>query len=204
MPFDATTIAVYDAYANEYAARPVPKSSWNALKFFCAKLAPGARVLDLGCGAGWASEEMQRRGFDVHSLDASSKLAALASPKLRRPVMVKTFDAVGSDMQFDGVFACHALPHVPKDKVPTILSIIASAMRENAVLYACFPSGDGDMRDRLGRYYAMYQAEEVLALFERQPSLKFSSLRTESIEDDFGSPQILFGVFARKTSSKSH
>lgn len=200
--FDPGTLDVYEINAQAYAARSVSKNNWNSLRFFSAKLPQGACVLDLGCGSGWAAEDMQKRGFDVHALDASPSLAAMASRKIARPAMQKRFDEIEQVDQFDGVFACNALPHVPKRGIAHVLNKIARSMRENGVLYACFASGSGEMQDSIGRYYALYEPDELLSMFEQQPSLQFSSMRTESGTDEFGAPQILFGILARKKSNR--
>lgn len=198
--FDPTTIQVYEDNAESYSSRIVGQSYLHALDRFCSKMPRNARVLDLGCGAGWAAEYMQKRGLDIYALDASPKLAAIASRKISRPAAVLRFDELVDVGQYDGVFACNVLTHVPKAGVPQLLNRIAQSLRENGVLYACFATGDGEMRDPIGRYYGLYTADELLGMFEQQPSLKFSSMRTQSVINEFGEPQILFGIFASKKS----
>src|SRR5262245_43708597 len=41
-------------------------------------LDPGAKVLEVGCGAGWATLELARRGYDVLSTDSSADMVAQA------------------------------------------------------------------------------------------------------------------------------
>lgn len=42
-------------------------------------LNPGARILEVGGGAGWATLELARRGYSVHSTDSSAEMVALAA-----------------------------------------------------------------------------------------------------------------------------
>src|SRR5918995_2976728 len=48
-------------------------------------LAPGSKVLEVGCGAGFATLELARRGYAVHSSDSSADMVALASTGSPRP-----------------------------------------------------------------------------------------------------------------------
>ncbi len=196
--FDPQTIQIYDDNAQPYSGRSVDTGNWNALQRFIAKMPPKGRVLDLGCGAGWAAEEMQRRGLDVHALDASPQLAAIASQKLSRPAAVSRFHEMSEVDKYDGVFACNVMPHVPRAGLMEVLNKIALSLRDKGILYACFASGAGEIRDSLGRYYALYTVDELLAIFGKQPHLKFSSMRTQTMIDDLGNTQILFGMLAQK------
>src|SRR5918994_7110989 len=48
-------------------------------------LAPGSKVLEVGCGAGFATLELARPGYAVHSSDSSADMVALASTGSPRP-----------------------------------------------------------------------------------------------------------------------
>ncbi|MEO5953791.1 MAG: class I SAM-dependent methyltransferase [Chloroflexia bacterium] len=68
---------------------------------------PGARVLDLGCGAGWLSLEMARLGGDVLALDISPTNLALArymadTNTRNSPYLYKNFAGVGYDPSLFG------------------------------------------------------------------------------------------------------
>lgn len=62
------------------------------------QLAAGARVLDLGCGAGYLTEALARRRFLVHAVDVSPSMSALTRRRvdeigLGKQVVVETGDA---------------------------------------------------------------------------------------------------------------
>lgn len=64
---------------------------------------PGARLVELGVGTGRVALPAARRGFDVHGVDASSKM--LAKLRERDPEhLVKTVQADLSDHVIDGNF----------------------------------------------------------------------------------------------------
>jgi 2-polyprenyl-3-methyl-5-hydroxy-6-metoxy-1,4-benzoquinol methylase len=196
--YDAQTIEIYESNAQAYAARTIAPNYLNSLKLFKSKLSNGGRVLDLGCGAGWAAESLYKGGCDVSALDAAPSLAAIASSKIRNPALVMRYDELNETAAYDGVFACNALHHVPKAGLPIILNKIGQSLRERGVFYACFASGSGEIRDAANRFYSLYQADELLAVFEQQPALQFASMRTESSIDELGTHQILLGILARR------
>lgn len=149
-PYDPATIAFYDAEASAYA--DASRRSGH-LDGFIARLAPGARVLELGCGAGFDSESLLAAGFDVTATDASSKLAAIASARIGRPVRVMRSDELPEAGAYDGVWANACLLHVPVAALPDILMRIFNSLRPGGVFFASFKSGEGEGRDGLGRFY---------------------------------------------------
>ena len=65
------------AELNEPAWRPVFEAVMER-----AGVAPGKRLLDIGCGAGGALVVARRRGAEVSGLDASANLVAIARERL--------------------------------------------------------------------------------------------------------------------------
>ena len=63
MAADQETIAVYDGKMQDYAAlKPDPQQN-QAMRDFSAQLAPGAKVLDYGCGPGAFARAFADQGF---------------------------------------------------------------------------------------------------------------------------------------------
>src|SRR5262249_48163598 len=97
------------------------------LHHFLGKLAPGARVLDLGCGSGRDAEAMIKAGFDVEATDGSPEIARLAEERLSRQVRVMRFDELDASEDYDAVWANASLIHVPRPALPHILDLIFKA-----------------------------------------------------------------------------
>jgi SAM-dependent methyltransferase len=76
------------------------------------------RVLDIGCGAGFLTEWLQRHGAEAYGVDASSAAIALAAAKVDPShLRCGTLAAAGFESGFfDGAVAIHVLEHI-KDPV---------------------------------------------------------------------------------------
>jgi ubiquinone/menaquinone biosynthesis C-methylase UbiE len=66
-------------------------------------LAAGARVLEVGCGAGFATVELARRGFAVESVDSSGDMVAAASRRVEEAGLLDGVTLSVADV--------HALPY---------------------------------------------------------------------------------------------
>ena len=81
---DEDTLHFYRSNAEAYAEREIACAARGCLAF-STLLPPGARILELGCGAGGDSAEMLARGFDVAPTDGSPEMAAEALAPPRPP-----------------------------------------------------------------------------------------------------------------------
>lgn len=148
---DADTLAFYDREASAYANRR--DQAGPHLAAFLGQLAPGAKILELGCGGGQDAAAMIAAGFDVTPTDGSAGLAAEAEKRLGRPVRVMKFEELDAAGAYDAVWANACLLHVPEGGLVDILARIHRALKPGGRFYAGFKAGDGGDRDSLGRYY---------------------------------------------------
>ncbi|KQU75378.1 SAM-dependent methyltransferase [Aminobacter sp. DSM 101952] len=158
---DDQTIKFYANEAEAYTTRGEPANRRH-LRTFMARLPMGARVLELGCGAGQDSEAMLASGFDVMPTDGTPEIAAAAAKRLRRPVKVLLFEDIDDQDSYDGVWANACLLHVPRPQLPSIVRRVHAALKPGGVFYASFKAGQAEGRDRFGRYYN-YPSPEWLA-----------------------------------------
>jgi SAM-dependent methyltransferase len=70
----------------------------------CLDLAPGARVLDVGCGPGRHAHALGRRGFDVVGVDISERFIALAREHAPAGAAVRFERADARELAFDSEF----------------------------------------------------------------------------------------------------
>lgn len=137
---DEATLRFYADEAPAYVAHGRRGAS-RRLTAFLERLAPGAHVLELGCGDGRDSEAMQARGFEVDPTDGTEAMATQAARRLGRPVRVMRFDALAAAEVYDGVWANACLLHVPRPALSGVLSRIFTALRPGGVHAATFKAG---------------------------------------------------------------
>jgi len=89
--FDRDTLQFYDANAASYSSARPDETSPDLIAFL-PNLAPGSRILELGCGSGGDAAEMLRQGFDVDATDGTPAMAELASKRIGRHAQVLRFD----------------------------------------------------------------------------------------------------------------
>ena len=152
MTFDRETLGFYDASAAFYLGHR-PDEVTAELEGFLDRLAPGARILELGCGGGRDARHMIARGFDVDATDGSAAMAAQAQAWIERPVRVMRFDELAADQAYDAVIAAAAQLHVRRAELRAILTRIWCALRPGGWHWASFKTGGPAGRDEHGRYY---------------------------------------------------
>ncbi len=144
------------------------------LRAFAARLRPGAVVLDLGCGGGWASVMLARAGHRVIAVDASP--AMLAETRARAAAAgvggrVRTLRAPAEALpplgRLGGVWASFVLQHLPRRQLPAVLARLARLLVPGAPAYLALHTGSEALRDRLGRLYHHWSAGALTALAGR-------------------------------------
>jgi SAM-dependent methyltransferase len=175
---DEKTLQFYSSHAQAYAEREITKHT--RLARFLELLAPGAKILELGCGAGADTAAMLAKGCDVCPTDGSAEMAAVASQRLGRPVGTLLFHDLDEVEAYDGVWANACLLHVPREQLANVLTLIWRALKPGGLFYASYKAGDVDGRDTLDRYYNYPTPDWLRATYAKAGS--WSSLSIESGE----------------------
>jgi SAM-dependent methyltransferase len=194
---DEATLQFYRGNAEAYAGREIT-SRQARLTAFLTLLAPGACILELGCGAGGDTAEMLARGFDVRATDGSPEMAAVASKRTGRAVETLLFHDLDATDAYDAVWANACLLHIPRDELADILRLIWRALKPEGVFYASYKTGDADGRDTLNRYYNYPSPDWLRATYASAGewrSLSIESGEVKGFDDKMAS--MLF-VLARK------
>ncbi len=147
---------------------------------FLAHIPEGGNILDAGCGSGRDSLYFLRQDYRVTAFDASEELVKLSARLTDLPVLKLTFLELEFASEFDGIWACASLLHIPRTEFDNALIRMTRGMKPNGVLYASFKYGDGEY-ERDGRFFNSYNEESFLALVKRHHKLKV--LQTWKSED---------------------
>jgi hypothetical protein len=118
-------------------------------------------------GGGLDAAFMLSRGFHVDPTDGTAEIAALAEKRLARPVRVMRFDELGANQSYDAVVAAASLLHVPRPAFPDVLTRIWCALKPGGWHIASFKGGGTEGRDRYGRYFNYFTADELKGLYHR-------------------------------------
>jgi SAM-dependent methyltransferase len=164
------TVDYYDLHAAAYAAGTKDVDMAPLYGPFLGLLPPGGHILDAGCGSGRDALAFKRRGYRVTAVDASAKMARLASAMVGQPVEVLRFQELSYPPTFDGVWACASLLHVPRAEIDEVLGGLGRALREGGAWYMSFKWGERE-EVRRGRLFNDYTEASFGELLGRHPRL---------------------------------
>ncbi len=71
-------------------------------------------------------------------------MCAIAEKITGIPVRRLLFSDLDYESEFDAVWACSSLLHVPSAELPAVLEGIRAALKENGILFMCFKKGDSE------------------------------------------------------------
>lgn len=124
--------AAFDAWRDRIVDDP--REEWR--NELVARLAPGAHVLELGCGNGDDARALARQGFRVTGVDLVARaegVDVLEADFLELELPPSSFDAVASFYVFN---------HVPRERLPGLLAKIRRWLVPGGLLLAAFGTGD--------------------------------------------------------------
>lgn len=144
---------------------------------FTQHLAPGARVLDAGCGSGRDAKAFLKMGYQVEAFDASPAMVELAQEHTGLPVQLMTFADVDWKEEFDGIWCCASLLHVPTLELPEVMRRLADALKPGGVWYVSFKYGNGE-REVDGRRFTDMDEVGLRALIRKIKKIEIFELWT--------------------------
>jgi SAM-dependent methyltransferase len=193
---DDATLQFYRGNAQAYAEREITRHT--RLARFLALLPAGAKILELGCGAGADSAAMLAGGFDVRPTDGSPEMAEVAAARLGRPVGTLLFHDLDEAEAYDGVWANACLLHVPRSELSHVLARIWRALKPAAHFYASYKAGSVDGRDKLDRYYNYPSPDWLRATYAAAGPWSSLSIETGEVRGFDNEQAAMLFVVARK------
>lgn len=164
------TLEYYQKNADLFVEGTVSVDMHDAQMRFLRMLLPHAYILDFGCGSGRDAKAFLDQGYQVDAVDGSPELCCMASELIGKPVKQMLFDDLSVSNQYDGIWACASILHLPRRNLVDVLPKISNALKTDGVLYASFKYGSYEgMRD--GRYFTDFTEESLGNLMDEVPSL---------------------------------
>lgn len=145
------TINYYNTNVNTYVESTINVDMNNQYSFF-EKYLKGNCILDLGFGSGRDSLHFMYAGYDVYAVDPSEGFCKHAREVGIPNVYQMTAQEISFENQFDGIWACASLLHVPYDELNDVFKACRRALKENGTMYASFKFGDTE-REVNGRTF---------------------------------------------------
>ena len=166
MSADQKTLDVYDKYISEYKKLISKELKDTNLDIFMKMIEGEGKVLDLGCGTGTASLKLLENGFEPFPVDASLEMIKVAEVLLGNKPRQISFDEIDEHEFYDAIWANFSLLHIKKNKFGDVLKRLFFALKERGILFFSLKRGEGESRDKLGRFYSYYEKGEVEKILE--------------------------------------
>ena len=137
----------YDAIADTFAdwgdrIEGDPRREWA--EDLAARLAPGAPVLELGCGAGSAETALLAERFALTGIDVSAEQIRRARANVTTAELVQAdfLELELAPASFDAECSFYVLNHVPRELLAGLLGRIAGWLRPDGLALNAFGVGD--------------------------------------------------------------
>lgn len=170
------TIEYYNQSAQNFVADTVDANVNELHEVFLNYLPPNAYILDLGCGSGRDSKSFLEKGYRVLAIDGSEELCKVASQLIGQEVLCQTFENLNYTEEFDGIWACASILHVPSASLPMVIGNISRALKKGGYFYASFKYGEFE-GERNGRYFTDMTEESFGKLISSFKELKIVETR---------------------------
>ena len=154
------TLDYYEQNADAFIAGTRHADMSAQYDFFRKYLPVGGRLLDLGCGSGRDSAYFASLGFAVTAVDGSEALCRRVREHYGIPAQCIRFEDLDFTEEFDAIWACASLLHVPKRQMPPVLERVSAALKPGGVAYLSFKYGPAE-RVEQGRFFNDYTEDDL-------------------------------------------
>ncbi len=154
------TLDFYESNAEGYCESTFDIDMSESRGVFLNLLEKGSSVLDLGCGSGRDAKAFADEGMVVTAVDGSPAMCRIAARNTRLEVRNIRFSELDYDGDFDAVWACASLLHVPLAELPGVLESVNRALKKWGLFFCCFKKGFGERTDG-ERHYTDFLSDQL-------------------------------------------
>lgn len=163
----------YDHCAQNYLDERDPYKSQKYLTDLANKLNPGAKILDIGCGAGVPVDKfLIEQGFNVTGIDLSPeqiKLARKNNPDGK--FIVKDMSEIDFPKNFfDAVVSFYAVIHLKREEHPALFSQIFSLLKTPGYLLVTMGSSKWQGTEAfhgVNMFWSHYGSRKSIAIIKK-------------------------------------
>ena len=152
------TLQYYNDNADSFVSDTLDVDFSETQNHFLNLLPPNACILDFGCGSGRDAKWFMNRGCHVDAMDGSVEMCKAASAYTGLPVKQMLFQDLDSSEQYDGIWACASILHLPKKELKIVMKKMSTALKSGGILYCSFKYGTFEGLRR-GRYFTDFTEE---------------------------------------------
>ena len=164
------TINYYNQNAENFIANTQNADMHPTQERFLRLLDANTSILDFGCGSGRDTKYFLEKGYQVTATDGSAELCRLASEFTGIKVKEMLFDELDAMNQYDGIWACSSILHLPKKELLPVIQKMCEALKDNGIIYISFKYGDFE-GERNGRYFTDFTEKTFREVIEKVPEL---------------------------------
>ena len=164
------TINYYNQNAENFIANTQNADMHPTQERFLRLLDANTSILDFGCGSGRDTKYFLEKGYQVTATDGSSELCRLASEFTGIKVKEMLFQELDAINQYDGIWACSSILHLPKKELLPVIQKMCEALKDNGIIYTSFKYGDFE-GERNGRYFTDFTEKTFREYIEKVPEL---------------------------------
>jgi len=194
--WDAVAPHYLELFREELQSKPYDLA---ALGDFAARLGPGRKVCDAGCGpCGHVARILASHGLKVVGIDISPhciELARLEQPELEFQVMdLARLDFSAGEL--DGLTAYYSLHYQPKASLPAVFAGFARVLRPGGRVLIVAKQGEGEgwIEDPLGSgqriFWCSFQLAELEALVAGSGLRVTQSVVRAPLPDEIAVPRL--------------
>lgn len=164
------TINYYNQNAENFIANTQNADMHPTQERFLCLLEANTSILDFGCGSGRDTKYFLEKGYQVTATDGSAELCRLASEFTGIKVKEMLFQELDVMNQYDGIWACSSILHLPKKELLPVIWKMCEALKDNGIIYTSFKYGDFE-GERNGRYFTDFTEKTFREVIEKVPEL---------------------------------
>ena len=164
------TINYYNQNAENFIANTQNADMHPTQERFLRLLDANTSILDFGCGSGRDTKYFLEKGYQVTATDGSAELCRLASEFTGIKVKEMLFQELDAINQYDGIWACSSILHLPKKELLPVIQKMCEALKDNGIIYTSFKYGNFE-GERNGRYFTDFTEKTFQEVIEKVPEL---------------------------------